>query len=335
MSTQNDNTLPKIWQIIDIVYHIVRLSETVAAIALARTCKRLYSCIISSNSLWHKLYRHNFPRDINTDIDWLEWQLEQEQRVTVATTINAKSKVESRLTWFQLYSQRVNMGINWQKNKPTSTVHLKPFSVIEIAELTNFAQTIVISYPGWFAIAALWKLQVDLIKLLPMNESKTYSLDLDKSRFKWIKNIKFYQHRHQANNSDKYMRVILHLEYVEESFNALQIWNANSCELLHSIDIYGDWDGRTINASLLFLNSKLIGLSNNPQFRCYTRLVYNIDSEKQPREYQSIILKNPINFFKNIIHTTSNDETIIIRYRNNKRKVAYQVIRVLLPPGAI
>ncbi|KAI9591551.1 hypothetical protein BDF19DRAFT_257656 [Syncephalis fuscata] len=85
MSTHNNNTPPKIWQIVEIIHHILSLSEATAIIALARTCKVLYNSI-NRNSLWLQLYQRDFPRNINTDIDWLEWQLEQKQQVAGTVT---------------------------------------------------------------------------------------------------------------------------------------------------------------------------------------------------------------------------------------------------------
>ncbi|KAI9597440.1 hypothetical protein BDF19DRAFT_435105 [Syncephalis fuscata] len=69
MSAQNNDTLPKIWQISDIVHHIAMFSEAATTVALSRTCKLLYNSIITYNGLWHKLYQEHFPRDIETDID--------------------------------------------------------------------------------------------------------------------------------------------------------------------------------------------------------------------------------------------------------------------------
>ncbi|KAI9596351.1 hypothetical protein BDF19DRAFT_495497 [Syncephalis fuscata] len=99
MSTQNSNTLPKIWQVVEIVHHISLLSEPSATLALACTCKLLYNSITSYNSFWHKLYQQKFPRDINTAIDWSEWQLEQEQKVETTET-DAKINLNQNLLGF-------------------------------------------------------------------------------------------------------------------------------------------------------------------------------------------------------------------------------------------
>ncbi|KAI9597436.1 hypothetical protein BDF19DRAFT_420837 [Syncephalis fuscata] len=274
MSAQNNDTLPKIWQISDIVHHIAMFSEAATTVALSRTCKLLYNSIITYDGLWHKLYQEHFPRDIETDIDWLDWQLRQEQHVVGAVT-DAENEDASRLTWFQRYNQRVNMGSNWQKNKPTSMVHLKPFDIFRALKLRNIEQSIIANYPGWTALATRLDLRIDLIKLSLSDTPKIYPLDLDKRLFKTIENIAFYQYRQQAGGADDGIRIILHLECTKELINAstenrfnslsstrlhvLQIWNPNSCQLLQSMDFGDRWDGRIIDTSLLCSRSQTAG----------------------------------------------------------------------------
>ncbi|KAI9595856.1 hypothetical protein BDF19DRAFT_413319 [Syncephalis fuscata] len=323
MSAHNNDTLPKIWQTVNIVYHISMLSGITTTIALARTCKSLHNSIINYDSLWHKFYQNNFPCDINTNIDWSKWQLNQESKITGEATA-AENKDTSMFTWFQLYIQRVNTELNWQKSKPTSTVHLKPFEIYKILALRISAKTIIASYPGWFAIASRSGLQIDLIEILPKNTAKIYLLDLDKNNLKTIKNITFYQYRLQTNDADESTCVILHLEYIGKSMDVLQIWNANSRQLLQSIDFDGEWDGRIIGGSLLFSKFKNIKSA---------RLFYSNFSETRLCKPQLVNVSNIRNMNNFRIHTANSKEIILLSC-TDRISTLYKIVRVSLTHDA-
>ncbi|KAI9590991.1 golgi-body localization protein domain-containing protein [Syncephalis fuscata] len=195
MSTQDNNTLPKMWQIVDIVHHILMLSKSLAQ-------------AISSE----------FTRDINTNVGWLQWQLEQKQQATEAAT-SAETETAPMLTWFQLYVQRMNIGLNWQKNK-----------------------LITASYPGWIVIANCREFQISLIKLFPKNMTSVQPLNLNIANLEAIYNVAFYRYQQQANDADEDVRVILHLERTEEPVDVLEIWSVNSLQLLQTIDFGDQWD---------------------------------------------------------------------------------------------
>ncbi|KAI9591542.1 hypothetical protein BDF19DRAFT_486519 [Syncephalis fuscata] len=349
MSTHNNNTPPKIWQIVEIVHHILSLSEATAIIALARTCKVLYNSI-NRNSLWLQLYQRDFPRDINTDIDWSEWQLEQErgakaskltwfQRFNRFISINSnwqlkqeqkvdiaardtENKPPPRFNWFQRYDQRMNTGLNWQKNKPTSAIYLKSFDDDLYLQLGMYR--IMASYPGWFAIELFVKSKVNLIELLPKNKTKTYSLDVDKTNLKAIERVKFYQGQ-QVDDTDKGMRVILYLEYSGDNPKVFQIWNVINCQLLQSINFNGDWDGRIINASLLVFKAR------NP---VTAQILYSNVSKSQVHDPQPISVSMIGHCDKFNIHTVNNNEMVILQYTVVEERIVYKVLRVLLTPDA-
>ncbi|KAI9594808.1 hypothetical protein BDF19DRAFT_414212 [Syncephalis fuscata] len=323
MSTWNNDTLPKVWLTVKIVHYILLLSGTAFTIALARTCKVLYSSIVSCNSFWHKLYQENFPRDINTDIDWVQWQLEQEQSASEAVNESENEDVP-RITWFQRYNQRIRIGSNWQKNRPTSTVNLDPFVPFKIFGLRDPCAAIIAKYPGWIAMAYIRALQVDLIKLSLKNTAEVYSIDLDKTIFTTIKNIKFYRYREQAGDVAENMRLILHLKCCKESLEVLQLWNANSREMLRSINIHDDWDGRIIGASLLLCKYYFIRSG---------QLLYSSFSTIRLREPQILKKPNNSNRHRFGIHTVSNNEMIFLHYFDDSDTVSYRIIRVLLTSG--
>ncbi|KAI9595855.1 hypothetical protein BDF19DRAFT_440303 [Syncephalis fuscata] len=310
----NNNMLPKVWQIVELVHHISLLSGTTATIALACTCKALYSAI-SCNSLWYRLYMQTFPRDINTDIDWLQWQLEHEQAVS-ATVADTENKATSRFTWFQRYSQRINMGLNWQENKPTSTVYLRPFHIDTRLKLRNPGLSIVASYPGWIAIATYRNFEIALVKLSPKNTAKIYPLDLSRTGLVAIKNITFFQHRQRTNEVDNGLCVILHLKYDGKPLDVLQIWNANSRQLLQSIDFDGEWDGRIINTSLLFARSKIDGCA---------QLFCSSFSRPQLREPQFIKTSETDYSDQFRIHTTDSSKMIFLKYYAHESTVSYKI----------
>ncbi|KAI9592390.1 hypothetical protein BDF19DRAFT_451627 [Syncephalis fuscata] len=201
MPTQNNNTLPNIFVVVEIVYYIAQFSEITETIALARTCKLLYNYIIKCNGFWKILYQQRFPRNINTDVDWLQWQLTQKPRITESAA-NMENKTTSKLTWFQLYSQRINLGINWQNNKSTSIISIKSTMIDNIINSGTGRNTITASYPGWIAIADRYNPSVDLIEILTNNTVKNRQLKLGKDCLKMIKNIAFYQCQ-QVNNIDE------------------------------------------------------------------------------------------------------------------------------------
>ncbi|KAI9594807.1 hypothetical protein BDF19DRAFT_477911 [Syncephalis fuscata] len=320
MLTQNNSMLPKVWLTIDIVHHILMLSETASTIALARTCKVLYSSIIGYNKLWRKLYQQHFPRDINTDIDWLDWQPGQEQRTSEAVA-ESKEDIIPKLTWFRRYKQRINICLNWQGNKPTLTVYLKPFNIPKALSLQQNEKSKIAVYSGWIAIASLVSLQVDLIKLSSKNMAETYPLDLDKTSLKAMNNIKFYQYRQQENNTDEEIHIIIHLEYISEPIYALKIYSVNSRELLYSISLDDKWDGRIIGTFSLFFDSQ-ISKRNQP--------FYSSFSKTKLREPQPLMLSrsNYRNTFR--IHTTNNNEMIILQHFIDLRIIIYKIIRVFL-----
>ncbi|KAI9594806.1 hypothetical protein BDF19DRAFT_414210 [Syncephalis fuscata] len=328
MFKHNNNTLPKIWLVVEIVYYISQFSGIDATVALARTCKVLYNSIIKYDGFWQTLYQQHFPRNINTDIDWLQWQLTQELSAKGAVT-DIQNETVPKLTWFRRYGQRVNMSINWQNNKPTSTIYPSFFMIDKLLKSSIRRSTIITSYPGWIAMADRDNLFVDLIKLSTTNTVKVHSLDLDKDRFNKIKNIIFYQHRQQVDATDEGMRLIIRLSYSKRPFDILQIWDANSYQLLHSIDVDGNWDGRIIDASLVFPSSQIIGPSIDPKPPCNSQLVYNIFSTAQSCRPRSIILSNFNNSYSNRIHIKNDKETIIIRYYNSEHRFNYEIVRVL------
>ncbi|KAI9592368.1 hypothetical protein BDF19DRAFT_416275 [Syncephalis fuscata] len=331
MSTQNNDILPRIWLVIDIIHYISQFSELSATVALARTCKLLYNSIIGCDNLWRRMYQQHFPRDIDTDIDWLQWQLKQEPRITEAAT-DMENRATSKVTWFQRYRQRASMGLNWQNNKPTSTFYIESTTVDKLLKSGIGRSMMTVSYPGWIAIANRYNPFVDLIKLSTNNIAKNYLLKLDENRLKFIKNIAFYQCQQQVDAIDEGMRVIVCLEYFEGLFDVLQVWDANSCQLLHFIDINGKWDGRIIGASLLVSSSQRIAPSNTLQSTYYTRLIYNIGSTTQLHEPPSIIFPNIDYSYKYRIHSTSNNETIFVQYCKSEFRLDYKIIRVQLTP---
>ncbi|KAI9595233.1 hypothetical protein BDF19DRAFT_442586 [Syncephalis fuscata] len=315
MSTPNNDTLPKTWLAVEIIHHISQFTKISATLALARTCKLLYNYIIKCDWFWQKLYRQHFPRDIDTGTDWLQWQLEQERR-EAKKVVDTENEIASRLTWFKRYGRRVEMGLNWQKNKSTSAVYPNSFMLGRPERRGINHGVVTASCPGWIAIADCDHSFIDLIKLSTKDEMEVQSLNLDKNCFNRIKKIAFCQCQ-QVDDTDEYMRVIIHLKYSKRPFDALQIWNANSCQLL---------------GSLLFSSSINMDLSNNSQLICRTQLAYNIDSAVQPYEPQFITLPNADSFYANRIHTTDNNSTVIMRCRYSEYKLDYQIIRMLLKP---
>ncbi|KAI9596571.1 hypothetical protein BDF19DRAFT_412657 [Syncephalis fuscata] len=245
-------------------------------------------------------------------------------KITVAA-IDAKNGTAPISIWFQRYRQRINMGMNWQKNKPTSTVYLEPFNT-DIVEDPKFAkQTIIATYPGWIAIAAFKHFQIDLINLSTKNVVKIYPLGMDNSRLEILEKITFYQHRQQANDIDDGMRLILHLKYDKASFSVLQIWNANSCQLLQSTDFDVSWDGRVINASLLFFKY---------YFNEGIQLFYRSFSKAQlhkPRLLDNMQF-DYTNKFR--IHMVNSNEIIILIYSIYSGIVSCKAGCVLLTPNA-
>ncbi|KAI9593381.1 hypothetical protein BDF19DRAFT_448540 [Syncephalis fuscata] len=305
MSAQNTKTLSKIWQVVDIVHHISLLSEPAATLALACTCKAFF---------WHKMYEQNFPCNINTDIDWLEWQLEQEQRAATITITDAGNETATRFTWFQRYNQRVNMGLNWQANKSTSTVQLDFPIIDKLVKLQDDNKSLMATYPGWLAVLDCISYRINLVKLLPKNTVKIAQLDLKRNKLITVKSITFYRLQEQVNGIDERMRLIVHLT----DPNVLELWNTNSCELLQSIELDVEWDGRIIGASLLF--SKSHGYRDD-------RLFYSNFSKSHLCEPQSFKASG-IGYEKDCsIHTANNNEMILLRYSTHNGMIYYKIIR--------
>ncbi|KAI9595847.1 hypothetical protein BDF19DRAFT_413310 [Syncephalis fuscata] len=218
MSTQNNNTLPNIWLVTEIVHYVSKFSGVTTTVALARTCKVLYNSIIKCVGFWQILYQQHSPWDTDTDIDWLQWQLEQKPEIAEAAA-DVENRITASLIWFKQYGQRITMGINWQKNKPISTTYIRS-PIIDKLLLGNRAETRA-SYPGWIAITDYDHSSVDLIKLSIKNTVKVHSLNLKKYTSNLIENMEFYRCRQQVADTDANMHLIIHLVYVRTTIEVL------------------------------------------------------------------------------------------------------------------